>query len=157
MDQRNEANRLIAYHANISGQMTLERTALESALIPVSAYILVAAAEAWYRHPEMIAAMDAAGPPPTSAPPAAARAADQRRLPVVAANIYLIGRKLLTTFEVVEDVVEPTFAMLDFWERAALGYRADGHRQAWDAGFVLRPYDDDVIATCWRGAPHRIG
>jgi hypothetical protein len=152
MDQRNEANRLIAYHANISGKMTVERTALESALIPVSAYILVAATEAWFRHPEMITAIDAAKP---AAEIGAAGRRPGSQINAVylwsLANIYLIGRKLLTTFEMVEDVVDPTFAMLDFWERAALGYRMDGHRQAWDAGFVLRPYDGDVVAMLQNG------
>ena len=38
--------------------MTAERTALESRLIPVSAYILVSAAEAWYRWPDMMTAID---------------------------------------------------------------------------------------------------
>ena len=36
------ANRLIAYHAPISRALTQERTSLESALIPVTAYIVVA-------------------------------------------------------------------------------------------------------------------
>ena len=55
-DAAAEANRLIAYHSRISQAMTRERTALGSALIPVTAYILVAAAECWYRHPEVVAA-----------------------------------------------------------------------------------------------------
>ena len=39
---RDEVDRWIAYHSRISYDLTTERTALESALIPVSAYILVA-------------------------------------------------------------------------------------------------------------------
>src|SRR5947209_18410994 len=57
-DTRAEADELIAYHAEISGAMTAERTALESRLIPVSAYILVSAAEAWYRWPDMMTTID---------------------------------------------------------------------------------------------------
>ncbi|HEY2429311.1 MAG TPA: hypothetical protein VGI06_10295, partial [Acidimicrobiales bacterium] len=60
--QRARANELVAYHSHISGHMTAERTSLESALIPVSAYILTAAAEAFLRHPAMLAAIDAARP-----------------------------------------------------------------------------------------------
>ncbi|MHB8665160.1 MAG: hypothetical protein ACYDH6_20970 [Acidimicrobiales bacterium] len=152
-DQRRaETNRLIAYHSTISGQMTLERTALESALIPVSAYILVAATEAWFRHPEMIAAIDAAKPAGDIG--AAGRRPGSQINAVYLwslANIYLVGRKLLTSFQLVEDAVDPTHTMLEFWERAALGYHVDGHRQAWDAGFVLRPYDDDVVAALMAG------
>ena len=40
-----DVNREIAYHSEISIALTAERTALESALIPVSAYILVACVE----------------------------------------------------------------------------------------------------------------
>jgi hypothetical protein len=151
-DQRDAANRLIAYHSTISGQMTLERTALESALIPVTAYILVAASEAWYRHPEMVKAIDAAKPAGELG--AAGRRPGSQINAVYlwsTANIYLTGRKFLTAFQLVEDTTPPTHTMLDFWERAALGYRSDGHRQAWDAGFVLRPYDDDIIATLLAG------
>jgi hypothetical protein len=132
--------------------MTLERTALESALIPVTAYILVASAEAWYRHPEMVRAIDAAKP---AAEIGAAGRRPGSQINAVylwsTANIYLTGRKFLTAFQLVEDAPQPTHTMLDFWERAALGYRADGHRQAWDAGLVLRPYSDEVIQTLMTG------
>ena len=40
-----KANELIAYHGPISRQLTEERTSLESALIPVTAYIVVACVE----------------------------------------------------------------------------------------------------------------
>jgi hypothetical protein len=62
------------------------------------------------------------------------------------ANIFLTGRKALTTFGLAEDSAENVYTVLDFWERAALAYRGDGHRQAWDAGFTVRPYGDDVLA-----------
>ena len=57
-----DANRLIAYHSTVTAAMTAERTSLESALIPVTAYILVAAAECWFRHPEIVRTIDAALP-----------------------------------------------------------------------------------------------
>src|SRR5207248_3742410 len=62
LDVRAEVDRLIAYHGEVAGAMTAQRTALESALIPVIAYILVAAAECWYRHPDMVRVIDAAMP-----------------------------------------------------------------------------------------------
>ncbi len=51
---RDEIDRWIRYHSEISYTLTIERTALESALIPVSAYILVACVECYRRYPEMI-------------------------------------------------------------------------------------------------------
>jgi hypothetical protein len=145
-DHRAEADELIAYHAEISGAMTAERTALESALIPVSAYILVSAAEAWYRWPDMMKTIDAAMPAEKIG--AAGRRPGMRVNAVhlwSIANIYLTGRKLLTTFGIVEDEVERTWTVLDFWRRAAGTYRADGTLQAWDAGFKAHPYGDDVV------------
>lgn len=148
-----EANRLIAYHSAISKVMTAERTSLESGLIPVSAYILVACCEAYFRYPQMIPVIEQA------------MAADEigrtgRRPgsqvnPVYlwsVANFYLVGRKFLTLFQLVDDQPEPAHTVLDFWERAALAYRGDGHRQAWDAGFVTRTYSDEVIETLAAGA-----
>ncbi|MBV9284301.1 MAG: hypothetical protein JO176_06780 [Acidimicrobiia bacterium] len=147
-DHRAEADELIAYHAEISGAMTAERTALESRLIPVSAYILVSAAEAWYRWPDMMQSIDKVMPAEEIG--AAGRRPGVRVNAVhlwSIANIYLTGRKLLTTFGVVEDEVERTWTVLDFWRRAAGAYRADGTLQAWDAGFKAHPYGDDVIES----------
>jgi hypothetical protein len=144
--QRAEANRLIAYHSHISERMTAERTALESALIPVTAYILCAATEAWYRHPSIIAAIDAARPAEELG--AAGRRPGSQINAVYlwsTANIFLNGRKALVSTGLAEDSAQATWVMLDFWERAALAYRGDGNRQAWDAGFVLRPYGDDIV------------
>ena len=57
---RAETDELIAYHSRISARLTAERTSLESKLIPVSAYIVVSAVECWFRHPDMMRAIDAA-------------------------------------------------------------------------------------------------
>jgi len=152
-DHRTEADELIAYHAEISGAMTAERTALESRLIPVSAYILVSAAEAWYRWPDMMTTIDKVMAAEEIG--ASGRAPGMRVNAVhlwSIANIYLTGRKLLTTFGVVEDEVERTWTVLDFWRRAARGHRADGTLQAWDAGLSLRPYDDDIVGQLLAGA-----
>jgi hypothetical protein len=151
-DNRAKADELIAYHAEISGAMTAERTALESRLIPVSAYILVSAAEAWYRWPDMMTAIDVAMPAEEIG-----RAGRRPGMRVNAvhlwsiSNIYLTGRKLLTTFGIVEDEVERTWTVLDFWRRAAGAYRADGTLQAWDAGFASHPYDDDIVGQLLAG------
>jgi hypothetical protein len=140
------ANRLIGYHSTVTAAMTAERTSLESALIPVTAYILVAAAECWFRHPDIVQTIDAAMPAERIGP--AGHRPGVQVNPVYlwsVANIFLTGRKALTTFDVVEDSAESVHAVLDFWERAATAYRGDGNRQAWDAGFVVRPYGADVM------------
>jgi hypothetical protein len=150
---RTEANDLIAYHADVTQAMTNERTALESRLIPVSAYILISAVEAWYRWPDMVTAIAEARPPEEVG---ATGRFPGRRVNAVhlwsLANIYLLGRKMLMTFAMADDTAERTWTVLDFWRRAALAYRGDGYSQAWDAGFVLRPYGGDVIADLVTGA-----
>jgi len=151
-DHRRVADELIAYHGAISERMTRERTSLESALIPVTAYIVTAAAEAFTRHPAMIEAIDRATRGEHLG--AAGRRPGSQINAVYlwsVANIYLVGRKFLTGFGLAPDEVEPTWRMLEFWERTARAYRADGHRQAADAGEVLCPYDGEVLATLLAG------
>jgi hypothetical protein len=148
-----EANRLIAYHSPISQRLTSERTSLESRLIPVSAYILVACVESWYRYPEMMRTIDSALP--------AEHIGAQARRPGCRvntvylwsiANFWLIGRKVMAAMGMPDDP-EPAFAVLDFWERAAIAFRGDdGTRQAVDAGGVVRPYGDAVVADLLAGA-----
>jgi len=151
MDRREETNELIRYHSEISARMTAERTALESALIPVTAYILVSAAESFYRWPDIVPIIDAAMPAEKIG--LAARRPGCRVDAVhlwSAANIYLTGRKFLTAFSLAGDDVDRTWTVLDFWQRAARAFH-DGHRQAWDKGFVLDPYGADVIRTLMGG------
>jgi hypothetical protein len=151
-DAAAEANRLIAYHSHISQAMTRERTALGSALIPVTAYILVSAAECWYRHPDVVRTIDAAMPAQQLA--IQGRRPGSQINPVYlwsVANIFLTGRKLLTTLGLAEDDADSVYAVLDFWQRAAQAYRGDGHLQAWDAGFVVRPFDDLVMTQLTAG------
>jgi len=126
--------------------MTRERTTLESALIPVTAYILVAAIECWFRHPEILATIDAAMPAEEIA--LAGHRPGVQINPVYlwsTANIFLTGRKMLTLLGLTPDDAEAVHTVLNFWQRAALAYRGDGLRQAWDAGFVVRPYGPSVI------------
>lgn len=140
------ANRLIEYHAPISKALTEERTSLESALIPVTAYIVVACAEAFLRYPEMMRRIDAAMP--------AEEIGRRARRPGCqvdscylwsVANFFLLGRKIMAMLDPAADDPEDTATVLQFWERAAMAYRGgDGTRQAWDTG-TARPYDAELV------------
>lgn len=151
-ESKTEANRLITYHSAISRAMTTERTSLESGLIPVSAYIVVACCEAFLRWPDMVPAIEAAMP--------AEQIAHEARRPGFqvnpvylwsVANFYLVGRKVLVPTGMAADDPERALTVLGFWERAAQAFRADGQRQAWDADFVVRPYDDATVAQLLDG------
>jgi hypothetical protein len=147
-----KANRLISYHAPISRALTQERTSLESALIPVTAYIVVACAESYLRYPEMMRTIDAAMP--------AEEIGRRARRPGCQvdpcylwsiANFFLLGRKIMAMVDPEGDDPTATAAVLDFWERAALAYRGDGTRQAWDTG-TSRIYDVPTVAALLDGA-----
>jgi hypothetical protein len=147
-----EANRLIAYHSPIAKRLTLERTSYTSQLIPVTAYILVACVEAWYRYPELVRIIDAARP--AEAIGAAGRRPGSRINTVhlwSIVNFWLLGRKVAVLIDPDQDDAADAYAVLDFWDRAAGGFRADGTRQAADADGVVRPYDDDIIETLLAG------
>jgi hypothetical protein len=140
------ANRLIAYHGPISRALTAERTSLESALIPVTAYIVVACAEAYLRYPGMVRRIDAAMP--------AEEIGRRARVPGCQvdtcylwsiANFWLLGRKIMSMVDPSGDDPRDAATVLDFWERAALAYRGgDGTRQAWDTG-TATPYDRSIV------------
>lgn len=141
------ANRLISYHAPISRALTAERTSLESALIPVTAYIVVACAEAFLRYPVMMAQIEETMP--------AEEIGRRARRPGCQvdpcylwsiANFFLLGRKIMAMVDPSADDPVRTAQVLDFWERAALAYRSDGTRQAWDTG-TSRIYDDTTVAA----------
>jgi hypothetical protein len=145
---REETNRWILYHGAIARAMTVTRTALESALIPVTAYILVSGVECYRRHPEMMRVIAAAMSPEEigAAGRRPGNQVDSVHLWSIA-NIYLLGRQVLAPFGMVTpaDDLERTATVLDFWKRAAGAWRGDGHLQAWDAGSVVRPYDRGVV------------
>ncbi|HEX2383139.1 MAG TPA: hypothetical protein VHI95_10910 [Acidimicrobiales bacterium] len=143
-EQKQRANALIAYHSPISKALTAERTALESALIPVTAYIVVACAESYLRYADMMRTIDAALP--------AEEIGRRARRPGCQidscflwsiANFPLVGRNVFAMLDPSLDTPDRMYTILDFWERAALAYRGDGTRQAWDTG-TATPYGDDV-------------
>lgn len=149
--QMERANRLITYHAPISKVLTSERTSLESALIPVTAYIVVACAEAFLRYPAMIRAIDAAMP--------AEEIGRRARRPGCQvdtcylwsiSNFFLLGRKIMAMLDPAADDPEDAATVLEFWERVAMAYRGDGTRQAWDTG-ASTPYPDQVVAALLAG------
>lgn len=145
---REELNHWIAYHANISRAMTAERTALESALIPVTAYILIACIECYRRYPEMMGEIAAA-----TSPEELGAAGRQPGSQIDAvhlwsiANFPLLGRQVLAPFGLVDlDRDVPALAtVLEFWKRAAAAFRADGELQAWDAGLCVPRYESAVV------------
>ncbi len=151
---RARIDELVAYHGRIARAMTAERTALRSALIPVTPYILIACVEAYRRWPEMLEVITAA------APPEAIGASGRRpgsRVDAVRlwslANLPLVGRQVLHTAGLVDpgDDARRLGIVLGAWEAAAQAFRADGHRQAADAGGVVHRYDPEVLADLAAG------
>jgi hypothetical protein len=146
-EQRTRANELIAYHTPISKKLTAERTSLESKLIPVTAYIVIACAESYLRYADIVRRIDAAMP--------AEEIGRRARRPGCQvdtcylwsiANFPLVGRKVYGLIDPTLDTPERLHTILDFWERAALGYRADGTRTAADTASAT-PYDDVTIGA----------
>jgi hypothetical protein len=152
---RARLNVWLAYHSEISYALTMQRTALESALIPVTAYILVACVECYRRYPTMVQEIaDAVAPEELGA--AGHRFANQID-PVhlwSVPNFPLVGRNVLHGAGMLDPDADAAqlAPVLDFWERAARAYRFDdGTHQAWDAGGHATPYRDrisDIAAGC---------
>ena len=148
-------NREIAYHSEIALALTAQRTALESALIPVTAYILVACVECYRRYPEMIEQI-AEVTPPEELGRAGHRFGTQIdnvhlwALP----NFAMTGRKILVTAGIIDwsEDARRMAVVFDFWDRAARAYRFDdGTRQAWDADGSATPYRErarDIVGQC---------
>jgi hypothetical protein len=152
---RERVNQEIRYHGGISLALTEQRTALESALIPVTAYILVACIECYRRYPEMIEAIAAAAPPEElgRAGHRFATQIDNVHLWAVP-NFPMVGRKVLGTAGMLdpEEDRRRMAIVFDFWDRAARAYRFDdGTRQAADADGAATPYRAHVpmlLAEC---------
>jgi len=152
---KDDVNRWLAYHGEISYTLTMQRTALESALIPVTAYILVAAVECYRRYPDMVREIAAVMPPEEfgRAGHRFATQIDNVHLWAVP-NFPLVGRKVLGGAGLLDwdDDVARMAPVLDFWERASSAYRfGDGTHQAWDAGGVATPYRaavPELVGAC---------
>jgi hypothetical protein len=150
----NEINRWLHYHGEATRAMTKLRTALESKLIPITAYILVSGVECYRRHPELVLQIDRAMP----AEEIGARA----RIPGnqvdsvhiwSQANIFLLGRNVLIMLGRIapDDEPERTAIVLDFWKRVAGAFRGDGYLQAFDVGYECTPYLDSVVSELEAG------
>jgi hypothetical protein len=153
--KKEEVNRWIEYHGKISRAMTAERTALESALIPVTAYILIACIECYRRYPEMMRKIAAVASPEELG---AAGRSPGSQIDAVhlwsIANFPLLGRQVLAPFGLVDlDHDVPALeTVLDFWKRAAAAFRADGELQAWDAGLCVPRYGPEVVDALVAGS-----
>ena len=152
-ERKEAAQALIAYHSPISKAYTAERTSYSSQLIPVTAYILVACCETFYRYPEMMRVIDAAMPAEEIGRAGRRPGSNVNSVYLWSiSNFFLTGRKVLTAMDPSLDDPEAAYTVLDFWDRAARAFRGDdGTRQAVDADGVVRPYADDVIATLLAG------
>jgi hypothetical protein len=147
------AQQLIAYHSPISKAYTAERTSYSSQLIPVTAYILVACCETFYRYPEMMRIIDAAMPAEEIGRAGHRPGSNINSVYLWSiSNFFLTGRKVLTAMDPGLDDPEAAYTVLDFWDRAARAFRHDdGTRQVVDGGGVVRPYGDDIIETLLAG------
>ena len=118
---RDRCNEWFRYHSEISYALTMQRTALESALIPVTAYIVVACVECYRRYPAMVQEIADAVPPEElgNAGHDLATMIDPVRLWAVP-NFTLLGRTVIagTGLLDVEQEVQNIAPVLDFWERA---------------------------------------
>jgi hypothetical protein len=143
---RAATNSLIAYMSPISQRLTEERTALESRIIPVSAYIVTACVEAFLRYPDMMRAIDAARPAEQIG--AAARRPGCRVNTVYLwsiSNFWLLGRKVWSTFDpATADEISNAYTVMDFWRRATSGFRGDGTLMAADTDTVI-PYAPSTV------------
>ncbi|MGH9195541.1 MAG: hypothetical protein ACRD1T_07365 [Acidimicrobiia bacterium] len=145
---KEEINKWISYHSEITQAMVAERTALESKLIPVTAYIIISAVECYRRYPEMMEKIEAAM---SAEEIGRAGRVPGNQIDAVhlwsLANFFLTGRQALITMQKITPDHEPEriAVLFDFWKRAAEVFRGDGHAQAWDAGMVLRPYPQHLV------------
>ncbi|MFN8050434.1 MAG: hypothetical protein U0Q22_03270 [Acidimicrobiales bacterium] len=155
--RRARANELIALHSPLAHRLTNERTSYQSQLIPVTPYILVACAETFARYAEMMRTIDAAMPAEEIGR-LGRRPGSQVNTVFLwsIANFYLVGRKVFCGFDPATDVapgrVDDTFTVMDFWERAARGFRGDGTLTAAEGGGAIRVYDDAILDRLIAGA-----
>jgi hypothetical protein len=157
---RDEVNRMLRYHGEIAHALTVQRTALESALIPVTAYILISGVECYRRHPELMTEIAAVMTPEEIGAKGRllGNQIDTVHLWSIA-NIYMVGRSVLAGGGLLdfEADVTRTAVVFDFWKRAAAAFRADGTLQAADGGGIVTPYAEFVDAFVAGCQPVRDG
>jgi len=149
-----DVNTWIQYHGESSKPMIMQRTSLESKLIPISAYVLIAAVECYWRHAAMMQEIERAMAPELIGargrrPGTQINAVNLWSI----ANIFLHGRQILILLGQIPPDHEPArgAVVLDFWRRAAREYHR-GKLAAWETdGPVVQPYEPDVIDTLMRG------
>ncbi len=150
-----EINQLIRYHSEISWALTQQRTALESALIPITAYILIACIECYRRYPDLMRDIARAMSPEEigAAGRELGNEIDTVRLWSIA-NFPLVGRSVLASAGMLdwEDDAKRLGHVFEFWSRAAGAYRGhDGTLQCADADGRSTPFAahvDEIVATC---------
>jgi hypothetical protein len=150
-----ELNRWLDYHGEATKAMTRLRTALESKLIPITAYVCISAVECYRRHPELVAAIDAAMPAEEIGARARYPGNQVDSVHIWSqANIFLLGRNLLCMLGKNTPDAEPEASaiVLDFWKRVSLAFRGDGHHQAFDVAYSCTPYTDDAIGEIDAGS-----
>lgn len=150
-----EVNRWLAYHGESTKAMTAQRTSLESKLIPITAYVVIAAVECYRRHPELVVEIERAM---TADDIGAAGRRPGTQVDSVhiwsQANIFLLGRQILMMMGMLrpDEAPERCAVVLDFWKRASAAFRADGYHQAFDGGLRVTPYLPEVIEQLDAGA-----
>lgn len=153
--ERADVDRWIRYHSEVSYALTMQRTALESALIPVTAYILIACVECYRRYPEIIDEINRAMPAEALGRLGHVLATQIDPVHMWAVpNFPLVGRKVLMAAGLVDatDDERRLATIFDFWSRASGAYRfADGTHQASDANGTATPYRalaQEIAAAC---------
>jgi hypothetical protein len=148
-------NRWLRYHSEISYALTSQRTALESALIPITAYIVIGCVEAYRRYPELVLRIaDAMKPEEIGrAGRALGNEIDTVRMWSIV-NFHFVGRNVLLQAGMLDHDADlaRTAVVLDFWERASGAFRGgDGTHQAADAAGVVTPFVahvHDIVGAC---------
>lgn len=143
-----ELNRWLDYHGESTKAMTAQRTALESKLIPITAYVCISAVECYRRHPEMVTVIDRAMPAEEIGARARYPGNQVDSVHIWSqANIFLLGRNLMSMLglQTPDAAPERTAVVLDFWKRVSFAFRGDGNHQAFESDLVCTPYHDEVI------------
>lgn len=143
-----EVARWRAYHDELSAELMAGRVAIESALIPVTPYIMLSGVECYRRHPEMVPAITAAMSPADIG--RAGRVPGTQVNPVnlwSIVNVFNVGRQVLVGMGRIPSDHEParTAVMLDFWKGVAATYWDGSALSAHESNFAVRPYASDVM------------